>query len=235
MLSPARTTSGTPNPCKAVAYVASLATRSARSMPARLRPAPCSAAGATAAYGAYFHATTSFVLVPAYIALCVTGGAGCVGQLWTVNEPSNAPLVGGRPRGATRAWITSALIPVTLGGALLLLLCLDDAARNAFARASSSGWMSKISSAEWMPSLQGILAKPAATIQIWIQIVLLDFIQARYVWQDAKRAGVPWRHSIILCFVVGPLGLISHAITKWTSNNVGRLVRQRKQQRTGGW
>jgi len=36
----------------------------------------------------------------------------------------------------------------------------------------------------------------------------------RHVWQDGLREGVLTAHSILLCFMVGPLGMLSHIITK---------------------
>lgn len=35
-----------------------------------------------------------------------------------------------------------------------------------------------------------------------------------WVWQDGLLHGVPTRHSAILCFMAGPLGLLSHLLTK---------------------
>ena len=36
----------------------------------------------------------------------------------------------------------------------------------------------------------------------------------RYVFLDAADAGVPAAHSLVLCMMAGPLGLVSHAATK---------------------
>ena len=65
-----------------------------------------------------------------------------------------------------------------------------------------------------IPALQTLLQNPATTVQIWSQITFLDFLVARYVLNDSLSKGMPCKHSVILCFVVGPAGLISHLITK---------------------
>lgn len=48
----------------------------------------------------------------------------------------------------------------------------------------------------------------------WTHLVLLDMFQARFVYIDGQRHGIPVRHSLLLCFMFGPLGLLFHMMTK---------------------
>lgn len=57
---------------------------------------------------------------------------------------------------------------------------------------------------------------PSATSIAWLHLLLLDFYQARWICADAIDRSIPAAHSLILCFMVGPLGLLSHLITSLT-------------------
>eukprot|EP00775_Hariotina_reticulata_P010512 gene10512-10671_t len=48
----------------------------------------------------------------------------------------------------------------------------------------------------------------------WMHLLLLDFLTARAVLMDGLRQLVPTAHSVLLCFMVGPLGLLSHLVTR---------------------
>ena len=61
----------------------------------------------------------------------------------------------------------------------------------------------------------------------WVHLVALDLFVARFVYLDGAKysasagdlvAPVPVRHSLVLCCMFGPLGLMSHAITRWFWN-----------------
>lgn len=48
-----------------------------------------------------------------------------------------------------------------------------------------------------------------------IYIVFVScFNMCRWVYADGLREGIPTAHSLVLCFMVGPLGLVSHLVTK---------------------
>lgn len=64
---------------------------------------------------------------------------------------------------------------------------------------------------EWFASL---LNCKEVTCLAWTHLVLLDLFQARYVYIDGQRHGVPTRHSLVLCFMFGPVGLLSHMVTR---------------------
>ena len=48
----------------------------------------------------------------------------------------------------------------------------------------------------------------------WIHFIVLDLFVGRYIYWQGQRTGVWTIHSLILCLFAGPLGLLSHIITK---------------------
>lgn len=63
------------------------------------------------------------------------------------------------------------------------------------------------------------------TCLAWLHLLLLDLFQARYVFMDGLRRRIPTRHSLVLCFMFGPIGLLSHLLTE-------RLIVRRRSQIT---
>ena len=39
-------------------------------------------------------------------------------------------------------------------------------------------------------------------------------LYCREVWRDGVKHGIATGHSIILCFMFGPLGMLSHMVTR---------------------
>ncbi|GMH39964.1 hypothetical protein BSKO_07868 [Bryopsis sp. KO-2023] len=57
------------------------------------------------------------------------------------------------------------------------------------------------------------LSKPTFTALAWVHLLLLDFVLAREVFLDGLEKGIFTAHSVILCFMFGPTGLVSHYLT----------------------
>ena len=51
----------------------------------------------------------------------------------------------------------------------------------------------------------------------WIHFLVLDLFVGRYVYLEGQRTGVWTTHSLILCLFAGPMGLLSHILTYWTT------------------
>ncbi|CAG9466015.1 unnamed protein product [Pedinophyceae sp. YPF-701] len=66
--------------------------------------------------------------------------------------------------------------------------------------------------AEWFGAL---FQNRAMFALAWVHLLALDMLQAKYVATDGLRRNIPTAHSLVLCFMVGPLGLVSHTITSW--------------------
>ncbi|KAI8474587.1 MAG: hypothetical protein J3K34DRAFT_125662 [Monoraphidium minutum] len=56
---------------------------------------------------------------------------------------------------------------------------------------------------------------PALTAMAWLHLLLLDLLQARAVLFDGLKHLVPTVHSVALCCMFGPLGVLSHLATRW--------------------
>jgi Domain of unknown function (DUF4281) len=52
------------------------------------------------------------------------------------------------------------------------------------------------------------------TSVVWLNLLMLDFLMAREVALDAAERAIFAAHSIILCFMCGPVGFLSHLTTK---------------------
>jgi hypothetical protein len=75
--------------------------------------------------------------------------------------------------------------------------------------------------------LSGFLATAETASSAWVHLLALDLFVARFVYMDSARwsasvgdlvARIPVRHSLVLCCMFGPLGLMSHAVTRWFWN-----------------
>lgn len=70
---------------------------------------------------------------------------------------------------------------------------------------------------QFFPSIESIstLFSRSTTVgSFLVHLLLLNVFVARSCFLDGIRAGVPTVHSLLLATVVGPLGLISHMLTK---------------------
>ena len=53
----------------------------------------------------------------------------------------------------------------------------------------------------------------------WVHFLVMDLFVGRWIYWEGQRTGVWTSHSIILCLFAGPLGLLSHLLTSWISQN----------------
>lgn len=51
----------------------------------------------------------------------------------------------------------------------------------------------------------------------WIHFLVLDLFIGRWIYGEGQQTGVWTIHSLILCLFAGPLGLLSHILTKLIS------------------
>ena len=51
----------------------------------------------------------------------------------------------------------------------------------------------------------------------WIHYLVMDLFIGRWIYWEGQRTGVWTIHSLVLCLFAGPLGLLSHIMTKWIS------------------
>ncbi|KAL9148280.1 hypothetical protein ABFS82_12G031900 [Erythranthe guttata] len=69
----------------------------------------------------------------------------------------------------------------------------------------------------WLPELPGI-AKMFSTemtlASAWIHLLAVDLFAARQVYYDGLQENIETRHSVTLCLLFCPIGVLSHFITK---------------------
>ena len=69
----------------------------------------------------------------------------------------------------------------------------------------------------FLPALESVAAlfrDPATVASAWAHLLCLDLLVARELLQDGRRRGVATAHSVLLCFMCGPLGLLAHLATR---------------------
>jgi hypothetical protein len=69
----------------------------------------------------------------------------------------------------------------------------------------------------WLPELPGITRMFSSDLTIasaWLHLLTVDLFAARQVFHDGLKDGIETRHSIILCLLFCPVGVMSHMVTK---------------------
>jgi len=123
---------------------------------------------------------------------------------------------------AARALAASPTVPAALAAAYACLLaqhCL--AAPGGGALGAAAALLRATVVAPWplvdvagaVAGLAALFSDAAFTAAVWLHLLALDFCQAQAVFLDGASRGVPTPHSVLLCFMFGPLGLLSHAAT----------------------
>lgn len=117
------------------------------------------------------------------------------------------------------AWLTSSPFVPALGAATYLAVvvaCVPGAAAAAVRAAAAAA-----TPLPSVPAFAALFATPGATAAAWLHLLTLDFVQAAWVARDAAAAPasangrrLPVAHSLVLCFMAGPLGLLSHVATR---------------------
>jgi hypothetical protein len=80
--------------------------------------------------------------------------------------------------------------------------------------AIQSHGLSSECSGRYLAIMADMLKDTKVTALTWVHLLLMDLFQAKWVYEDALRHNVYCIHSLALCFMVGPLGLLSHVLTK---------------------
>lgn len=69
----------------------------------------------------------------------------------------------------------------------------------------------------WLPELPGIAKMFSNEITLasaWIHLLAVDLFAARHVFQDGLQNQIETRHSVSLCLLFCPIGILTHVITK---------------------
>lgn len=103
----------------------------------------------------------------------------------------------------TRKVMSSFLPFVALAGLYLYLFInsLDSESAQAFANPQLS-------------ELAQLFADEKVTLTGWIHFIVADLFVGRWIYLEGQQTGIWTVHSLILCLFAGPLGLLSHILTK---------------------
>ncbi|GLJ47889.1 hypothetical protein SUGI_1011220 [Cryptomeria japonica] len=82
----------------------------------------------------------------------------------------------------------------------------------------------------WLPELPGITRMFSSDLTVasaWLHLLAVDLYAARQVFRDGLKDGIETRHSIALCLLFCPIGIMSHLLTKviahlWRRSRGGR-------------
>lgn len=47
----------------------------------------------------------------------------------------------------------------------------------------------------------------------WVHFLVMDLFVGRWIYWEGQRTGIWTSHSLVLCLLVGPIGLLSHIMT----------------------
>ena len=83
------------------------------------------------------------------------------------------------------------------------------------ATAAASGASAEPFISRCLTLFSNFMSTPETACASWLHLISLDVFLARGVFLDAMEWGTPCRHSILLCCIFGPLGLLAHAFTRY--------------------
>ncbi len=106
----------------------------------------------------------------------------------------------------TRRVIESYLPFVALAGVYLYLFVSSITPENAQALSNPQ-----------LADIARFFGEETAAATGWIHFLVMDLFVGRWIYWEGQRTGIWTIHSIALCFFAGPLGLLSHILTRWIS------------------
>ncbi|KAH0458257.1 hypothetical protein IEQ34_013572 [Dendrobium chrysotoxum] len=65
-----------------------------------------------------------------------------------------------------------------------------------------------------LPGMAKMFANEMTMASAWIHLLVVDLYAARQVFHDGLRSNVDTRHSVILCLLSCPIGILTHVVTK---------------------
>lgn len=66
-----------------------------------------------------------------------------------------------------------------------------------------------------LTDLAQLFADERVTATGWIHFLVMDLFVGRWIYWEGQHNGTWTRHSLILCLFAGPIGLLSHILTRW--------------------
>ena len=63
-------------------------------------------------------------------------------------------------------------------------------------------------------TLAEVFANPLVTFAGWVHFLILDLFLGRYIYWQGQNEKIWTIHSLVLCLFAGPMGFLSHIITR---------------------
>ncbi|MEM9215058.1 MAG: ABA4-like family protein [Cyanobacteria bacterium P01_F01_bin.150] len=73
-----------------------------------------------------------------------------------------------------------------------------------------------------LSQLAEAFADETTTATGWVHFVVMDLFVGRWIYWKGQETKVWTCHSLALCLFAGPLGLLSHIVTNWISQSLGK-------------
>lgn len=108
--------------------------------------------------------------------------------------------------GVTRRVMESYLPFVALAGVYLYLFISSITPENAQALSNPQ-----------LADIARFFADERAAATGWIHFLVMDLFIGRWIYWEGQKMGIWTIHSLALCLFAGPLGLLSHILTRWIS------------------
>ena len=105
--------------------------------------------------------------------------------------------------------IMESFIPFILLVAVYLYLLISSLTPESIAALSSST----------LSDIAKFFGEESGAATGWVHFLVMDLFVGRWIYWEGQRTSVWTSHSIILCLFAGPLGLLSHLLTSWISQN----------------
>ena len=79
-----------------------------------------------------------------------------------------------------------------------------------------------------LPGMTKMFSSEMTLASAWIHLLLVDLFAARCIYQDGLKNEVETRHSVSLCLLVCPIGILAHTVTK--ALTITKLGKSQTQQ-----
>ncbi|MDB9311699.1 ABA4-like family protein [Spirulina sp. CS-785/01] len=66
-----------------------------------------------------------------------------------------------------------------------------------------------------LSEIAGFFGEEAAAATGWAHFLTFDLFVGRWIYWQGQKTGIWTVHSLIFCLFAGPIGLLSHIITRW--------------------
>lgn len=106
--------------------------------------------------------------------------------------------------GLTKRVMESYLPFVVLAGVYLYLFASSITPENAQALSNPQ-----------LADIAQFFGEETAAATGWIHFLVMDLFVGRWIYWEGQRTGIWTIHSLALCLFAGPLGLLSHILTRW--------------------